>query len=193
MFGVEAKDNGEPQLSHVQDVTVYVTEVNLAPTLASISDQKVIAGETLSITPSAADEDLPANILEFTMVEGPTDVFFNSASGMIEWIPEMALAWSTIPFTLKVSDNGLPVLSASQSFSVTVLPPPTINLKSTGIGTVSLSWPAVYEDFVLQSATNLSSIYIWAGTTNEPALVGTNYVVTITYQSAGEYFRLRKP
>src|SRR5207247_2649457 len=79
-------DNGAPALSATNAFTVFVTEVNSAPSLAAIADQTIAEGTLLTVTPSATDADLPANILTFSL-DGvvPTGMTINAASGVVSW------------------------------------------------------------------------------------------------------------
>jgi hypothetical protein len=49
------------------DVTLTVTEVNQAPTLAPIGNKVVLLGGTLSFNASGADADLPAQTLTYSL------------------------------------------------------------------------------------------------------------------------------
>ncbi|MFM7819061.1 MAG: putative Ig domain-containing protein, partial [Verrucomicrobiota bacterium] len=66
--------------------TVTVNEVNAAPTLANISNQTVDEGQTLALTLSASDTDLPAQTLTYSLTSGPTGMTVTSA-GVLTWTP----------------------------------------------------------------------------------------------------------
>src|SRR5437660_1726412 len=75
---------------------------------------------TLNVSASATDADLPANTLTFALVSAPTGMTINPASGAISWTPSEAQGPSTNVVRVGVTDNGVPALSATNSFTVTV-------------------------------------------------------------------------
>src|SRR5204863_136914 len=117
---VKVTDNGTPALSATNSFTVVVNEVNSAPTLTVPSDQTINDVSTLVVTNTASDSDLPANTLTFALVSGPSGVAVNPTTGVLSWTPTEAQGPSTNTITVKVSDNGTPALSATNSFTVVV-------------------------------------------------------------------------
>ncbi len=98
---------------------------NTAPVLAPIPSPLVILGQTLSFTASASDTDQPPQALTFTLnPDAPAGVTLSPTTGLFNWTPTDAP--STNNFTITVSDNGVPSLAASQSFTVTVFAPPQL-------------------------------------------------------------------
>ena len=51
----QVTDNGTPNLSDTESITVTVSEVNEAPVLAAIGDQSVAEGSPLTFTATATD------------------------------------------------------------------------------------------------------------------------------------------
>ena len=114
-------DGGSPSLSATQTFTITVLEANSAPVLASISDQVLNEGQTLTITNSATDSDEPANVLTFSLGPGaPTNAVIHPSSGVLTWTPTEAQAPGTNQITVLVTDNGSPSLTATQMFTVIV-------------------------------------------------------------------------
>src|SRR6266700_324695 len=72
------------------------------------------------LTNTATDTDLPTNTLTFALVSGPSGVAVNPTSGVLSWTPTEAQGPSTNTITVKVTDNGTPALSATNSFTVLV-------------------------------------------------------------------------
>jgi hypothetical protein len=70
---------------------------------------------------SAADPDLPANLLAFAF-EGavPSGMAIDPATGQISWIPQEAQGPGDYSIAVRVTDSGTPPLSAAQSFTVRV-------------------------------------------------------------------------
>src|SRR5205809_7750790 len=82
----------------------------------------------LSLSASATDADLPANTLTFALVSAPVGMSIDPASGTISWTPSEAQGPSTNLVSVSVTDNGVPALSATNSFTVTVNAPATTPL-----------------------------------------------------------------
>lgn len=114
-------DDGVPSLTATQLVTIVVLEANTAPTLAPIADFTITEGELISFTNSAADFDLPANGLSFSLLNGPTNAVLNPESGEFTWLTGEADGPGTNVIQIVVADNGIPSLSATQTFTVIVL------------------------------------------------------------------------
>src|SRR5205823_4758835 len=111
-------DNGVPALSDSQSFTVVVTEANSAPVLTVHSNPTRRSSDLLVVTNTATDADLPANTLTFSLVSGPAGVSVNPTTGVLTWSPTEAQGPSTNVITVKVTDDGVPALSDSQSFTV---------------------------------------------------------------------------
>jgi hypothetical protein len=125
IFSVLVTDNGSPPITSTQAFTVYVVLTNHPPKLASISNQTMFVGTTLNLTNSATDPDSPPSTLTYSLGPGaPYNATVDPASGVLTW-PPTVVQEGTNTITIVVSDNGLPPLSSSQSFSVVVLPPNT--------------------------------------------------------------------
>src|SRR5204862_7494314 len=120
VVSVSVTDNGVPALSVTNSFTVTVTEVNVAPVLSVPADQTIAEQTTLSVSASATDADLPANTLTFALVSAPLGMSINPASGAISWTPSEAQGPSTNVVSVSVTDNGVPALSATNNFTVTV-------------------------------------------------------------------------
>ncbi|HAB17898.1 MAG TPA: hypothetical protein DCE44_15765, partial [Verrucomicrobiales bacterium] len=116
---VRVTDNGVPALSSTNQFTVVVSELNSAPTLA-VGTLTVTELATLTQTLSASDSDVPAQILTYGLVSGPTGLTVSGA-GVLSWTPTEAQGPSTNTVRVKVSDSGLPPLSTTNQFSVIVL------------------------------------------------------------------------
>ena len=108
-----------------QSVTINVLEVNRAPSLTVPAGFTTQWGVSLADKlATATDHDLPANTLAFSLVSGPSWVTVD-ADGTINFgsIPSSAVGPHTV--TIKVEDNGSPVMSDTESFTITVVNRPT--------------------------------------------------------------------
>ncbi|MSU64067.1 MAG: hypothetical protein EXS31_17020 [Pedosphaera sp.] len=117
---VRVTDNGEPPLSAEQTFTVTVNEVNTAPKLSVISDQSAEVGRELAFAATAADADLPANALIFSLNPGAADGAKISTTGAFTWTPTEAQGGATYPIGITATDDGVPPLNDSKKFNVTV-------------------------------------------------------------------------
>jgi PKD repeat protein len=124
-------DNGFPALDTTRSFTITVDEVNLPPSLASIPDQTVGESNPLIFQATASDPDFPANSLTFSLDYGaPAGATIDPTSGLFSWTPSEAQGPGIYPITVRVTDNGSPVLNTIQTFTVTVNEvnqPPVIN------------------------------------------------------------------
>jgi hypothetical protein len=117
---VKVCDNGAPSLCDSEDIPVTVNEVNTAPTLAAIGDQNIAELNLLSFTAKAADADLPANGLTYSLVGAPGGAAIDADSGAFTWTPTEAQGPGSYPFTVKVCDSGAPALCDSEDITVAV-------------------------------------------------------------------------
>jgi hypothetical protein len=152
--------------------TLNQVVTNHPPVFAAISNRTVNVGQTVAFTASAMDTDSPPQILTFSLLAGATNATLDANSGAFSFRPLVTQADSTNSFTLQVSDNGTPPLSATQSFSVIVNP-----LSPSGVSTISLAGGQFSfkvsgqsgPDYAIETSTNLtqwSNVFI----TNSPAL-----------------------
>jgi len=145
---------------------------NTSPVLAAISNQTVNVGQTVSFTASATDTNQPPPMLAFNLLSAPTNATINSATGFFTWRPSVTQADSTNQFTLTVSDNGSPSMSATEHFVFTVnpLPLPTLSQPVFNNGQFSLKLGGANgPDYAVQVSTNLTN---WQTifTTNSPTM-----------------------
>ena len=81
-------DDGSPNLSDAETVTITVNEVNDAPVLAPIGNRSVDEELRLTFTVAASDaNDDPANGLTLGATGLPTGATFDPATGGIDWAP----------------------------------------------------------------------------------------------------------
>ena len=92
----------------------HLVDQNKAP----VSDRVLNAGQMLSFTSTASDVDVPPQGLTFSQPSFPTGATLDATSGLFTWRPAVAQADTTNLIKLMVEDDGKPVLSATQSFTV---------------------------------------------------------------------------
>jgi hypothetical protein len=162
---VRVSDDGTPSLSATQTFQITVVESNRPPVLAGIPDQTVIAGTPLALNLSATDPDMPANKLTY-FFDGavPDGMSVEPNSGRLAWTPLEAQAPSTNRIAVRVSDNGTPSMSDTQSFNVIVKEPSAWQYVSA-TGTASSSTFYIY--LTAPGDVYLDDIQIVAGSTAE--------------------------
>lgn len=96
---------------------------NRPPAPLPVADHTLMAGQTLAVTNAANDPDAPPQTLTWSLLAAPAGALLEPATGVFTWRPGVAQSPRSETITLRVADNGVPVLSATQSFDVTVLRP----------------------------------------------------------------------
>jgi hypothetical protein len=117
---VRVRDIGAPNRSDTRTISIVVNEVNRPPVLSPIANQTVSVLGTLSFAATATDPDIPTNRLSFTLDPGAPAGARIGRDGRFSWTPSRAQALSTNPITIRVTDNGVPTLSDTRTFTVTV-------------------------------------------------------------------------
>ncbi len=121
LISLMVADNSQPPLTATGMVTVVVINVISPPVLAPIANYTLNEGTLLVITNSAIESNLPPRTLAFSLGSGaPTNAVIDPATGLFQWRPTDGQAPSTNTITVIVTDNGVPPLSATQSFTVVV-------------------------------------------------------------------------
>lgn len=118
---VRVTDDGNPSLADTATFRVTVTEDNKPPRVDPIADRAVQEGEAVSLAVVASDPDVPLNTLSFALgPNAPGGMTLNPQTGWLQWTPNETQGPGTYRITLQVTDNGIPNLSASNVFTVTV-------------------------------------------------------------------------
>ncbi|NLF73657.1 MAG: tandem-95 repeat protein, partial [Candidatus Anammoximicrobium sp.] len=120
-------DNGDPQLTDSETISITVYEVNLPPVLNAIGNKEIFEGNELSFTATASDPDVPANTLRFsaTRLDGattelPAGATLNAQSGLFRWTPAATQGPGTYTLSFTVTDNGSPWLTDRETITITV-------------------------------------------------------------------------
>jgi VCBS repeat-containing protein len=140
----------DSSLTATNTFLLTVNEVNTAPVLPFLNNVIISGGTTFSIFNGATDSDKPANTFTYQLLASPNNASID-ANGLIVWTPASDQVPSTNLFKTKVTDfNPFAVnaqhLSATNSFTVTVLPPgvpPIIEAIIVDNGTATITWSAV--------------------------------------------------
>ena len=173
--------------AYTMDVLVIPILGNTPPVLAAITNHTVNVGQTVAFTASATDTDQPPPTLTFALLAGATNATLNTNSGAFSFRPLVTQANSTNLFTLKVSDSGTPVLSATQSFTVAVNPltAPSVSPVAWLKGQFALQVSGeTGPDYAVLSSTNLIDWGVLFET-NSPAMpfewINTNAAISMQF------------
>jgi alpha-L-arabinofuranosidase len=163
---------------------------NTPPVFEAITDRTNNVGQPVSFIAVATDTNTPPQTLTFTLLDGPINATFHTNSGQFQWRPIVSQADTTNVVVLKVTDNGTPSLSATQTFSVIVRPLPVPQLASSinASGEIILALDAIEgPDYGIQASTNLLDWEILFITNAPPSpIIWTN---TITGENSMRFFR----
>ncbi len=156
-------------LSVTSSFQIVVSEVNVAPVLAAMTNRTVNPGQTISFTATATDADVPANALSFSLLSPPAGAGITSG-GLFNWRPGVALASTTNVLEVMVQDNGAPVSNDTRSFSVIVNPlaAPVVLTPlgyANGQFTLGVTGP-LGPDYVIMASTNLAQ---WSDLVTNPS------------------------
>ena len=177
---LEAFWNPQDPTGVVRD-RITLAPPNQPPELAAVSNLTVIAGQTIALTNTATDPDLPAQTLIFSLVTPPVGASINSSNGLFTWRPTIAQSPSTNLFTIQVTDSGTPALSATNRFYVTVIPPPKPTISAPGLSNGQFSFTVNGTNgpdyFVLASTNLISWLPLW---TNSSPTLPFSYTNAVT-------------
>jgi hypothetical protein len=132
---------------------------NTAPvfTLANGTQFFVTPNSTNTVTNSATDSDVPAQILTYALAGAPAWVAINATNGVLVLTPALAQAGTTNLITTIVTDSGTPALSATNLITVFVNPLPVLGSVTLGTNGVTLQWSGwTNEQFQVSWTTNLA-------------------------------------
>ncbi len=129
-------------------------------------------GVSLLVTNIAVDSDTPPQTLTYSLLGAPTNSSIVASNGVFSWRPLVSQNNTSNQVTVVVSDNGMPSMSATQSFSVTVNPltQPQISSPQWNGSQFSLTINGQSgPDYAVQLSTNLIN-WQTVFTTNSPAM-----------------------
>jgi hypothetical protein len=158
--------------------------INRAPVLNHIGNQATGEGQPLLFTAQASDPD--NNALTFSLDPGaPAGASINSMTGAFSWTPPPTGFSLITNLTVRVTDNGIPSLSAAETISIAVIAGPVmLTVKRSGT-TATVFWRTApgkhyqlqYKNTLLDAAwTDVGSVLAATDfTSSEPDnTIGTN-------------------
>ncbi|WP_265991515.1 putative Ig domain-containing protein [Larkinella insperata] len=150
---------------------------NIAPALTAIESTTANVGLELAFTAQATDSDVPAQTLTYS-VSGPAGATINPTTGAFSWIPTTT---GTYSFTVKVTDNGKPVLSDEEVFTVTVSPAPGIRVNAGGPIYTTLDGNQFVADTYFSGGTTAKAGAVPIDATDDDALYQTERYGNFSY------------
>ncbi len=125
---VRVTDDETPSLDDFETINIMVLEVNQPPVLAAIGNKSVDEGSLLTFAALATDADLPVNNLTFSLDAGaPAGSTIDPSTGQFSWTPPGGTSPGNHTVTIRVTDDGVPILDDFETITITVndvnLPP----------------------------------------------------------------------
>jgi hypothetical protein len=131
--------------------------------LPALSNYVISVSQPLTVTNTATDSNLSA-ILNYNLSGYPTPApsAMITTNGIITWTPALADAGTAFTFTTIVSDNGVPPASATNAFTVFVLPAPAVQNAIVTTTNITLRWSASTNDlFKVEWTSNIIPPVTW--------------------------------
>ena len=172
-------------------ISINVYESNTVPVLASVSNRTITAGTMLVMTNVATDPNVPPQVLAYSLLVAPSGAVINASNGVMMWRPGMAQADTTNLITLKVTDNGTPSLSATQSFLAIVskLSPVRVTAPVWTNGQMMFVLNGdIGPDYLIQTSVDLTN---WTAVfTNAPSAMPWNWTDNSGSNSLRRFYRI---
>ena len=160
VIGFLVRDQINADLATTNEFTVIVNEVNRPPSLGSLPNFAVHAGDPTAFIAVASDPDLPKNSLTFHLLTPLGGASIDPVSGLFYYKPPAGFPDTNFVLAISVSDNGTPSLSATQMVNlhvigeqITVTAQLHILRGAGGRHTVSVACTPGY-DYVLESSSD---------------------------------------
>lgn len=183
-ISVKVSDNSAPPLSSTNSFELVFLPP-LPPTLTVPTNQTIYVGQTFTVTNSATNTVLPNATYTFKLPSPSTNVWI-TANGVLAWT-NTAVPPGTNLVSVKVTDNSVPPLSATNSFKVIVTPsPPVLTNLLTSSHSFQFSFHTLSNTtWRIDASTNLNAATNWlpiftntadtSGTLQFTDLLATNY------------------
>ena len=143
---------------HTETVTFKMVITNVAPELDPIEGATI--PELVEYTFTETASDVPTATLTFSLVGAPEGAMIDGSTGVFTWTPSEAQGPAEYTFTVKVCDDGNPVMCDEQELTLNVtevnLPPVLAEIgDKTVVATEELTFTATAtdEDIPVQTLT----------------------------------------
>jgi hypothetical protein len=201
-FTTVVTDNGIPALSDTNTFIVTALDQNLPPVLPVIPPQTVTELTLLTVINTATNPNIHATIAGYTLVNMPAGAVINT-NGVITWTPSQAQSPSTNTITTVVTNTDpydlvSPHLTATNSFTVFVVPPPipapVIESISLASNVVVITWSATAGRTYRLQYINAQTLTNWIDVPPDLTASGPSLFATNMLDSTQRYYRvLRLP
>ena len=162
---------------------------NTAPILVPIGSQTVHHGQTVTFTATATDADLPPQTLTFSLDPGaPAGAVINESSGVFTWPTIDVAAPSTNAVTVRVTDNGSPILSDSETIAFIVLSPPSFNVVRRSGDQLTLGWTTIPNRTYRVEYTDDLSAANWQPLGSDIPAIGSGLSVSVSVSASPQRF-----
>lgn len=102
-------------------ISATFSVANSAPQIATIAPQSVDEGSALALSVTVSDAETPPQQLTFSLEPGaPTGAAIDPGTGQFSWTPTEAQGPGDYSVTVKVRDNGDPILEDTETFAIHV-------------------------------------------------------------------------
>lgn len=166
--------------------------VNRPPVLDPMPPVAMVAGQTLVLTNTATDPDLPPQTLTFSLLSAPGGASITPDTGVFTWPSTLADAATTNLVTVRVADNGTPSLTATQSFTVTARWPVEPTLGAAAFDGSSLSFDVDGDAGVDYAVWNSTDLLDWSlEFVTNPPVVPFRLTIPATTSLPRSFYRLQ--
>ena len=151
------------QANNTNGVSAFSSQVALAvagngpPVIGRIPNYTIGPGMTLGFPIAATDTNVPPKALSYWLSSAPTGATLNLTNALFVWSAPAALATTTNLVTVRVGNNGVPPMSATQSFAVIVTAVRQAATLSFQAGGVQLNGAVTDPGYASQDVHLLSS------------------------------------
>jgi hypothetical protein len=186
LISVIVSDDSVPALSATNSFKLIFLPP-LPPILTVPTTQTIYVGQTLTVTNFATNTYLPDSVFTFSLPSASTN-YWITTGGVLTWTNMAALPGTNF-VSVKVTDNSVTPLSATNSFKVIVTPSPPVLIVSnllSGSHSFQFSFRTLSNTtWRIDAATNLNAATNWlpiftntadtSGTLQFTDLLATNY------------------
>ena len=166
---------------------------NNPPTLGFVANRTAVRNNLLTFTATALDADA-GQALTYSLDAGaPSGAVIHPTSGVFSWTPASNQAFGPLSVTVRVADNGAPLMTDGQAFTISVQTNVALSFVSGG-GLATLFWPQSAGAAQLVSTTNLTAPVMWSPVTNVPVASNGFFSVNFAAPTNGtRFYQLHTP
>ena len=170
--------------------TITVSAPNAPPEIAPLANRILHVGGFLNVECIATDAQ--SNALTFSLDAAPAGAVINATNGLLVWPSTVEDLNTTNLFTVRVTDDGVPPLSGTQSFLTTVVALPMILSIAISDDVAELTWTAIPDQAYRLQFKDEWTAADW--TTASPEVVADGFSASSTNVISGQnwrFFRIR--